>query len=110
MRILMATMSFDIGGAETHILELCRELCRLGHDVTVVSKGGVFVDALTKSDIRVTQVLAAVACFVAAWVLVMKMFKKHDPEKLYVNRIAKEDEEIQVEFFVQEAAEEQIEN
>ena len=52
MRILMATMSFDIGGAETHILELCRELCRLGHEVTVVSKGGVFVDALTKSGIR----------------------------------------------------------
>ena len=52
MRILMATMSFDIGGAETHILELCRELCRLGHEVTVVSKGGVFVDSLTKSGIR----------------------------------------------------------
>ena len=52
MRILMATMSFDIGGAETHILELCRELCRRGHTVTVVSKGGVFVDALTESGIR----------------------------------------------------------
>ena len=52
MKILMTTMSFDIGGAETHILELCRELSRRGHDVTVASKGGVFVAPLTESGIR----------------------------------------------------------
>ena len=45
MKILMTTMSFDIGGAETHILELCRELSRRGHEVTVASKGGVFGQA-----------------------------------------------------------------
>ena len=52
MKILMTTMSFDIGGAETHILELCRELARRGHDITVVSRGGVFVAPLTESGIR----------------------------------------------------------
>lgn len=52
MKILMATMSFDIGGAETHILELCRELSRQGHEITVVSRGGVFVAPLTDSGIR----------------------------------------------------------
>lgn len=52
MKILMTTMSFDIGGAETHILELCRELSRRGHEVTVASKGGVFVAPLTESGIR----------------------------------------------------------
>jgi len=38
----MAAMAVDIGGAETHIVELTRELRRRGHDVTVVSAGGVY--------------------------------------------------------------------
>lgn len=47
MKILIATMSMGIGGAETHILELCRELCRRGHEITVVSSGGELVSELT---------------------------------------------------------------
>ena len=41
MKILMATMALDIGGAETHIVELTKALCRCGHEVVVVSNGGV---------------------------------------------------------------------
>ena len=52
MRILMAAMSMGIGGAETHILELCSELCRRGHDVTVVSSGGVRVGELTAAGCK----------------------------------------------------------
>lgn len=37
-------MSMNIGGAETHILELCRELISLGHSVTLASNGGVYAD------------------------------------------------------------------
>ena len=44
MKILMVTMSMNIGGAETHILELCRELISLGHKVTLASNGGVYAD------------------------------------------------------------------
>ena len=44
MKILMVTMSMNIGGAETHILELCRELVSLGHKVTLASNGGVYAD------------------------------------------------------------------
>ena len=43
MKIMMATMALDIGGAETHIVELTKELCREGHEVIVVSNGGVYV-------------------------------------------------------------------
>jgi len=43
MKILMATMALDIGGAETHIVELTKELQRQGHEVVVVSNGGVYV-------------------------------------------------------------------
>ena len=52
MKILMVTMGLDIGGAETHILELARELVRRGHDVTVASNGGVFVEALCAGGAR----------------------------------------------------------
>ena len=40
MKILMAAMGLDIGGAETHIVELSKELKSEGHDVIVVSNGG----------------------------------------------------------------------
>ena len=43
MKILMATMSLDIGGAETHIVELAKELKHQDHDVAVISNGGVYV-------------------------------------------------------------------
>lgn len=45
-------MSMDIGGAETHIMELCRELHSRGHDVTLASGGGVYADRLVKAGIR----------------------------------------------------------
>lgn len=45
-------MSLDIGGAETHITELACELRRQGHDVTVASNGGVYVEKLEKNGIR----------------------------------------------------------
>lgn len=45
-------MSMGIGGAETHILELCRELREMGHDVTLVSNGGVYADELVALGMR----------------------------------------------------------
>ena len=43
MKILMVTMGLDIGGAETHIVELAKELKDEGHDLAIVSNGGVYV-------------------------------------------------------------------
>ncbi len=51
MKILMVTMKMDIGGAETHILELCRELRGMGHQITVASNGGVYADMLVTEGI-----------------------------------------------------------
>ncbi len=51
MKILMVTMKMEFGGAETHILELCRELHKMGHAVTLVSNGGVYADMLTAEGI-----------------------------------------------------------
>jgi len=50
--ILMATMGMEIGGAETHIVELSKALAALGHEVTVCSNGGVYVPQLEEAGIR----------------------------------------------------------
>lgn len=51
-KILMATMGLDIGGAETHIVELSKQLKVMGHDVIVVSNGGVYVPEIEAAGIR----------------------------------------------------------
>ncbi|HYE09673.1 MAG TPA: glycosyltransferase [Patescibacteria group bacterium] len=50
--ILLATMSLDIGGAETHIVELAKGLKKEGFQVVVASNGGVFVKDLENSNIK----------------------------------------------------------
>ena len=52
MKILLVTMAMDIGGAETHILELAKELKRREHDVFVVSNGGKYVEELEANKIE----------------------------------------------------------
>ncbi len=52
MKILMATMGLDIGGAETHIVELAKELKHQGHDILIVSNGGVYVEEVEAAGIR----------------------------------------------------------
>ncbi len=41
-----------IGGAETHVVELARGLTLAGHEVTVASMGGVYVNELEKSGVK----------------------------------------------------------
>ena len=48
MKVLMVTMGMGIGGAETHILELCRAFAARGITVFVASAGGVYVSELEK--------------------------------------------------------------
>ena len=52
---MMATMGLDIGGAETHIVELAKELKHRGHDVLIVSNGGVYVREVEGAGIRHCQ-------------------------------------------------------
>ncbi len=42
----------NIGGAETHILELSKELTARGHNVTLASFGGVYADALAHCGVK----------------------------------------------------------
>ena len=49
MKIFMATMGLDIGGAETHIVELAKQLKAQGHDIAIASNGGVYVPEITQA-------------------------------------------------------------
>ncbi len=50
--VLITTMSLDIGGAETHIVELAKGLKREGFHVVVASSGGIFEKDLENSGIK----------------------------------------------------------
>ncbi|MDR0999874.1 MAG: polysaccharide pyruvyl transferase CsaB [Clostridiales bacterium] len=51
-KILMALMGLNIGGAETHVLELCKALKKSGVDVFVASNGGVYERELIEAGIH----------------------------------------------------------
>jgi len=51
-KVLMALMGMEIGGAETHVLELCKALKHRGLDVYVVSNGGVYEAELVRHGIK----------------------------------------------------------
>ena len=66
---------------------------------------GLRMDSLYWGPFRVSQLLAAISCFVAVVVLIALAFKKHNPEKLYVNQVAAKEAALQAE---PEQAEEEI--
>lgn len=49
--ILLAAMSLDLGGAETHVVGLARELHRRGYRVVVTSRGGRLLPELERCGI-----------------------------------------------------------
>ena len=51
MKILMLTDRLDVGGAETHIAELCLGLRELGMQVETLSSGGAWADLLESQGI-----------------------------------------------------------
>ena len=44
--------SLGIGGAETHVETLIRELSALGHNVCIMSSGGIIADRMKKMGIE----------------------------------------------------------
>lgn len=51
-KILMTLMGLEIGGAETHVVELSKELKKQGFDIVVASNGGVYEKELNDMGIR----------------------------------------------------------
>ena len=53
---------------------------------------GLRMDSLMLGSFRVSQLLAAVSCVAAVAVLLWQSFRKHEPEKLFVNQVEKQQE------------------
>ena len=51
LKILMLTDRLGLGGAETHVAELCLGLRRMGVEVETLSQGGEIADALERAGI-----------------------------------------------------------
>ena len=52
INILMLLMKLDIGGAETHVVELSKELKKRGYNVIIASNGGVYIKELEEAGIK----------------------------------------------------------
>ena len=84
----MATMGLDIGGAETHIVELAKELRRQGHDIAIASNGGVYVPEITSAGIRHYQVpmnRRSVPLMFKSALLMQKIIKKEKPDVVHAH-------------------------
>lgn len=51
-KILMTLMGLEIGGAETHVVELVKELNKQGFEIIVASNGGVYEKELKEAGIK----------------------------------------------------------
>ncbi len=87
-KILMTTMGLNIGGAETHIVELAKELKRQGMDIAVASNGGVYVDEIEKAGIRHYKVpmhVRSVKLMAKSYFMLKKIIKEEKPDVVHAH-------------------------
>ncbi|MCL2401858.1 MAG: polysaccharide pyruvyl transferase CsaB [Oscillospiraceae bacterium] len=87
-KVLLTTMSLDIGGAETHIIELARELKRRGIDVSVASNGGVYVAELEQAGIphhTVPMDKRKLSSMLQSYFLLRKIIKREKPDIVHAH-------------------------
>ena len=88
MKILMATMGLDIGGAETHIVELSKQLKQQGHDIAIISNGGVYVPEITAAGIRHYEAplhLRNVGTMIKARGILKEVIAKENPDVVHAH-------------------------
>jgi len=88
MKILMATMGLDIGGAETHIVELAKSLQRRGHTVLVASNGGIYVTEIEAHGIRHVQVplhRRSVGCMLRSFFRLRRLIRRERPDVVHAH-------------------------
>jgi polysaccharide pyruvyl transferase CsaB len=88
MKILMTTMSLGIGGAETHIVELSKELRRRDIEVVVASNGGVYVADIQAAGITHYQVpmhRRSIRCMLKSYFLLRQIIKKEKPDVVHAH-------------------------
>lgn len=87
-KVLIATMSLGIGGAETHITELALELKRRGLDVSAASNGGVYVEKLERAGIphfAVPMHKRRLTSMVKSYFLLKRIIKREAPDIVHAH-------------------------
>ena len=67
MNVLFATNVLDMGGIETNLLLLSRELTARGHSVTIVSSGGALVERCAGAGARHVAIPIGLSSALGAW-------------------------------------------
>lgn len=78
-RILMTLMGLEIGGAETHVVELVKELNKQGFEIIVASNGGVYEKELKEAGIKhyhVPMHKRNIAKMIRSYFLLKKIIRK----------------------------------
>ena len=84
--IAMLCISPDVGGANTHIFELAKQLRREENDVTVFSNGGVYVASLEEADVRhINTPLHSKSplALIRSYFILLKEFKRNRPSVVH---------------------------
>ena len=74
----MTLMGLEIGGAETHVVELSKALKRKGHEIIIASNGGVYQKELEECGIRHIKMplhSKRPSCFIKSYFELNKLFK-----------------------------------
>ena len=86
--ILICTMALDIGGAETHILELSLDLKSRGYRVIVASNGGVYVPLLEEAGIThyaIPMDRREIPAMLKSYFMLKKVIKKEKPDIVHAH-------------------------
>ena len=86
MKIIMTLMGLEIGGAETHVVELAKGLHRRGHTVIIASNGGVYEAALAEASIRHVKIpmhRRDIGCMTRSLVLLEKLIREEKPDLVH---------------------------
>ena len=87
-KIMMVTMGLDIGGAETHIVELSKELKRQGYDILIASNGGIYVPEIEAVGIRHYNVplnTRRLNSMTRSYFLLRDIIKKEQPDVVHAH-------------------------
>ncbi len=88
LKIIMAAMSMDIGGAETHITELSKEFARRGDTVVIASGGGSYVPEVKAAGIKhvdIPMVSRSPAALLKALFAMIKLIKEEKPDIVHAH-------------------------
>ncbi len=88
MKILMTLMGLDIGGAETHVVELSKQLKRKGHDIIMVSDGGAYLPEVEKCGIKHYKAPLSkrdLRCMAKAYGILKEIIKTEKPDIVHAH-------------------------